>query len=105
MSCHSVAFGEGWEVIRTFLLSNYNEILANNDDFNDLNDPESMALKKKLKGRQQQMSAEEMKQGGNILGGKVEEIKGKLNERSADANLKKISENELASLRQDSKVS
>ena len=64
----------------------------NNDDFNDLNDPESMALKKKLKGRQQQMTAEEMKQGGNILGGKVEEIKGKLNERSADANLKKFAQ-------------
>lgn len=66
----------------------------NNDDFNDLNDPESMALKKKLKGRQQQMSAEEMKQGGNILGGKVEEIKGKLNERSADANLKKFAKDQ-----------
>jgi hypothetical protein len=64
----------------------------NNDDFNDLNDPESMALKKKLKGRQQQVTAEEMKKGGNILGGKVEEIKGKLNERSADANLKKFSQ-------------
>lgn len=66
----------------------------NNDDFNDLNDPESMALKKKLKGRQQQMSAEEMKQNGNILGGKVEEIKGKLNERSADANLKKFAKDQ-----------
>ena len=70
----------------------------NNDNFNDLNDTESLALKKKLKGRQQQMTAQEMKQSGNILnimGGKVEEIKGKLNERSADAALKKISEEKL----------
>lgn len=64
----------------------------NPDEFEDLVDPESLALKKKLKGRQQQVNAEEMKHGGNFLGGKVEEIKGKLNERSADANLKKISE-------------
>lgn len=70
----------------------------NNDDFTDLTDPESAALKKKLKGRQQQMNAEEMKHDGNVmgvLGGKVEEIKGKLNERSADATLEKISESKL----------
>mgnify|MGYP001575514625 CR=1 FL=1 len=79
----------------------------NNDEFNNLNDPESMTLKKKLKGRQQQMTAEEMKQSGNIfdvMGGKVEEIKGKLNERSADASLKKISEEELAPTQQVSGV-
>jgi hypothetical protein len=40
------------------------------------------------------VKAEDMKQHGNILGGKVEEIKGKLNERSADAHLKKISDEE-----------
>lgn len=70
----------------------------NNDDFTDLNDPESLALKKKLKGRQQQMKAEEMKQGGNVLGvlgGKVEELKGKLTERSADATLDTISKTKL----------
>ena len=63
-----------------------------NDNIDNLIDPESMALKKKLKGRQQLLNADEMKKGGNFLGGKVEEIKGVLNERSADADLKKISE-------------
>ncbi|OGK63057.1 hypothetical protein A2334_00255 [Candidatus Roizmanbacteria bacterium RIFOXYB2_FULL_38_10] len=79
----------------------------NNDNFNDLNDTESLALKKKLKGRQQQMTAQEMKQSGNILnimGGKVEEIKGKLNERSADAALKKISEEKLNTSQETSTV-
>lgn len=77
----------------------------NNNDFNDLNDPVSIELKKKLKGRQQQLTAEEMKKGGNILGGKVTEIIGKLNERSADSNLKKISEVKSDILQQTNKVS
>lgn len=73
---------------------------GNNDDFSGLDDPVSNALKQKLTGRQQQMTAEELKKDGNVLNvmrGKVEEIKGKLNERSADANLKKISEEKLSS--------
>lgn len=76
----------------------------NTDDFNDLIDEESMALKKKLKGRQQLMNAEVMKKDGNILGGKVEEVKGWLNERSADANLKKISQDKLDTSKQVDQV-